>query len=69
MPAESLPKAALSGAFLGLVVYGVYDLTNLAILAGWTLRVALADLAWGSVASSTAASVGCLAARLAGAAG
>ena len=68
LPAGSLPRAALSGAFLGLVVYGVYDLTNLAILAGWTLRVALADIVWGTVASGAAASVGYLAARLAGAA-
>ena len=69
VPAASLPTAALSGAFLGLVVYGVYDLTNLAILGGWTLRVALADIAWGTVASGAATSVGYLTARLAGGAG
>jgi uncharacterized membrane protein len=31
-----------------LVVYGVYDLTNLAVLDQWTLRVTLADMAWGA---------------------
>lgn len=35
-------------ALFGLVLYGVYDLTNLAILEKWTLRMALADIAWGT---------------------
>lgn len=65
VPAQSLPRAALAGAFLGLVVYGVYDLTNLAVLAGWTVRVALADMAWGTVVCAAAASVGYTAGRLA----
>jgi uncharacterized membrane protein len=65
VPAASLGRAALAGAFLGLVVYGVYDLTNLAVLSGWTLRVALVDMAWGTVASAAAACAGYLAGRLA----
>ena len=64
-PADGVLRAALAGAFLGLVVYGVYDLTNLSVLAGWTVKVALADMAWGTVVSAAAASVGYLAARLA----
>lgn len=31
------------------MLYGVYDLTNLAILEKWTLRMTLADIAWGSI--------------------
>jgi len=38
------------GALLGLVIYGVYDLTNYAVLRGWTLKVTLADIAWGTFA-------------------
>jgi uncharacterized membrane protein len=37
------------GALFGLVLYGVYDLTNLAILEKWTMRMTLADIAWGGV--------------------
>ncbi len=37
------------GALFGLVLYGVYDMTNLAVLEKWTWRVALADMAWGGV--------------------
>jgi uncharacterized membrane protein len=35
------------GALLGLVIYGGYDLTNLAILKGWPLGLSLLDIAWG----------------------
>lgn len=35
------------GALFGLVVYGVYDLTNRAVLEKWPLRLTLADIAWG----------------------
>jgi uncharacterized membrane protein len=45
------------GAAFGLVLYGVYDLTNLAILEKWTLRVTLADMAWGMVLCGTSALV------------
>ena len=35
-------------AFLfGLFVYGVYDLTNLATLTGWTIEFTVKDMLWG----------------------
>lgn len=37
------------GAAFGIVLYGLYDLTNLAVLEKWTLRVTVADIAWGGV--------------------
>lgn len=37
------------GALFGLVLYGVYDLTNLAVLDKWTMRLAIADMLWGCV--------------------
>lgn len=40
-------RALAWGALYGLVVYGVYDLTNLAVLERWSLRMTLADIAWG----------------------
>ncbi|MCE9607068.1 MAG: DUF2177 family protein [Planctomycetia bacterium] len=42
------PSAVGRAALFGLVLYGVYDLTNLAILEKWTLRMTLADIAWGT---------------------
>lgn len=42
------PAAAFGlGAVFGLVVYGVYDLTNLAVLERWSLRLTLYDVTWG----------------------
>ena len=37
------------GALLGLVVYGVYDMTNYLTLKDYPIQIALADTAWGSV--------------------
>ena len=41
-------------ALVGLVAYGVYDLTNLATLRHWPVSLALADTAWGTLASTAA---------------
>ena len=55
--AASAGSAAAFGALFGLVVYGVYDLTNLSTLRAWPLAVTLADIAWGTVASAAAATI------------
>ena len=36
------------GAMLGFIMYAVYDLTNLAVLRGWTLKVTVIDILWGT---------------------
>src|ERR1700722_1683324 len=43
--AKGLGTAGLFGAF----AYAVYDLTNLSTLKGFTLKISLADMAWGAV--------------------
>ncbi len=55
------PVAALTnGALLGLLAYGTYDLTNYATLRPWTLKITLADLAYGGIVAgvSTLAAYG-----------
>ena len=47
----SLGEALLRAAVVGLLAYGTYDLTNLATLRGWSLRLSLVDMAWGAFAS------------------
>lgn len=47
-PAADWQAAASSGAALGALVYGVYDLTNHATLKRFPLSYALADWAWGT---------------------
>lgn len=41
-------SALLWGALFGLTLYGVYDLSNLAVLEKWTVRMTIADMAWGA---------------------
>ncbi len=48
----SLLRALALGAFFGLVAYGTYDLTNLATIEGFTLRIALIDMSWGAFVSA-----------------
>ncbi len=45
-------------ALVGLVAYGVYDLTNGATLRHWPLKLALVDTAWGTFASACAGAAG-----------
>jgi uncharacterized membrane protein len=45
------------GAAVGLLAYGTYDLTNLAVIEGYTLRIALIDLAWGTFLTAITAGV------------
>ena len=56
--ARSMASAAAKGAMLGLTAYATFDLTNLAIINGWTVRLAVSDMTWGIVASAFAAVAG-----------
>jgi uncharacterized membrane protein len=50
---SSLGVIFLSGAFLGLLAYGCYDLTNQATLKNWSLIVTVVDMLWGAVLTGT----------------
>ena len=52
-----------SGALLGPIAYSTYDLTNLATLRGWSAKLALINLAWGTIVTRLAATAGCFGAR------
>jgi len=57
---ELLPwsRVVLTGALFGLFCYATYDLTNLATLRDWPLRLALVDVAWGTALTAAAAAAG-----------
>ncbi len=63
MIAGDVVFAIKMGAFFGLVSYATYDLTNLASLKGFTTRIAMIDLAWGTFLSATVSSLTVLALR------
>ena len=54
---ESWKYALLAGMFLGVIAYATYDLTNLATLQGWPLKVAIVDLLWGATMGGTVSTV------------
>ena len=47
--------AAKLGALFGLIVYGVFDLTNFSTLANYSPTLTLIDMSWGVVATAVCA--------------
>lgn len=50
-------QALVMGALFGFFAYATYDLTNLATLKVWSLKVSLIDMAWGTALTATTATV------------
>jgi uncharacterized membrane protein len=48
-------EAVRRGAFLGLLAYGTYDLTNMATLKNWPPILTVVDIAWGTVMTAAVA--------------
>jgi uncharacterized membrane protein len=63
LAADSWMRAMATGALFGLVAYSTYDLTNLATLRGWSMKLSLVDIAWGAIVTSLAATAGYIGAR------
>ena len=57
----SIVTAAVTGAVLGLVAYGTYDLTNLATLKMWSPKVTVIDMAWGTFVTACSSAAACAA--------
>lgn len=55
---DSLAVAAGWGALFGLFTYATYELTNLATLRDWPLRIVVVDTLWGVVLCALVASAG-----------
>jgi len=63
LSSDSWSDAAVWGAMLGFFAYATYDLTNLATLREWPVRLTVVDLAWGTVLTALAATCGQLITR------
>jgi uncharacterized membrane protein len=46
-PANLVASSLMWGGLFGLVVYGVYDLTNMSTLERWPVRMVWVDICWG----------------------
>ena len=60
---NSFGKAVVSGILFGFFTYATYDLTNLATLRGWPLKIVFVDICWGMVLTGCVASAGFLIAK------
>ncbi|MBC2160189.1 DUF2177 family protein [Listeria booriae] len=54
---DSLSFAIFAGAFLGLLCYATYDLTNLATLKDWPVLITALDLVWGAFVTAATSGI------------
>ncbi len=56
----TIGKTLIFAAIFGLTTYATYDLTNLATLDGWNLKITVIDLIWGTSVSTLTTFLGYL---------
>lgn len=61
---SGLVAVFLTGAFLGLLAYAAYDLTNQASIKEWPVMVTIIDMAWGAFVTGAASTVAVIISRL-----
>jgi uncharacterized membrane protein len=55
LPAQGFVLPALGyGLLYGLVLYGVFDMTNYSLLVNYSLKMAVVDICWGGFLNSVA---------------
>ena len=60
MPAvekQSLMKAVVLGGVFGGLAYATYDLTNLATLKDWPIKIVIIDIIWGMLLTAIVAGI------------
>ena len=55
---ESVSQAFWTGAVFGIVTYGTYNLTNMAVLKNWSATVVFVDMFWGGFLTAASATTG-----------
>lgn len=53
----SMNYAILVGALFGFITYATYDMTNLATLKDWPLKITIIDIIWGTSLNALTAGV------------
>ena len=54
---SSIKQVIMAGALFGLITYATYDLTALAVVKGWPLKLTFIDLAWGTFLSTSVSTI------------
>lgn len=60
---DSLARALIWGGLFGFFTYATYDLTNMALIKGWPLKIVVVDILWGVCLCSLVSVLSFLAAR------
>ena len=55
---SGLTKSLYTGFIFGLVAYGTYNLTNMAVIKDWSPTVVFVDMFWGGFLTSVSATTG-----------
>ena len=58
LESTSILKTIYTGFIFGLVAYGTYNLTNMAVLKGWSPMVTFVDMFWGGSLTAVSAATG-----------
>ena len=58
MDSTSIFKTVYTGFIFGLVAYGTYNLTNMAVIKGWSPTVTFVDMFWGGSLTALSATTG-----------
>ena len=53
----SVYNAFWTGLIFGIVAYGTWSLTNMAVLKGWSSTVTFIDMSWGGILTSISSAV------------
>ncbi|MFP1129432.1 DUF2177 family protein [Asticcacaulis sp. W401b] len=67
LPVHGLPAGwslTISAALLGLMAYGTYNLTAVAVIRDWSLKLVVIDMIWGAVLTTVASHLVVFAGRL-----
>ena len=57
LPANSWLESLGYGVLFGFIAYATYDLTNLATMKNWSIKITIIDLVWGSFISGMTAMI------------
>lgn len=50
-------KSSLDAFLLGILIYGVYETTNLSILQNWSMKTVVIDTLWGGIVLSSTTAI------------
>ena len=59
LPPDNFVIPALGkGLLFGLVMYGIYDMTNYSLVKNWSLKLSAVDIAWGGFLNAVGSLLG-----------